>query len=187
MEDKACPLPNIKNFSISGLNRITDCLYLGNAKSAKNSNLLDAHYITCIVNISLENGKDNSLDIAYIHVPVSDTPDTCLSKYFEDIADKIHSVKAKGGHTLLHCVAGVSRSPTLCLAYLMKHHGLTLLAAHDWLKRCRPIIRPNIGFWKQLINYEITLFGKNTVTIIDSPIGLIPTVYKNETKNMVSF
>ena len=45
-------------------------------------------------------------------------------------------------------------------------------------------IRPNLGFWKQLIDYEISLFGLNSVKIIASNIGPIPDVYENEVKNM---
>ncbi len=45
-------------------------------------------------------------------------------------------------------------------------------------------IRPNLGFWKQLIDYEIKLFGQNSVKIIASNIGPIPDVYESEVKNM---
>ncbi|XP_040276151.1 dual specificity protein phosphatase 18 [Bufo bufo] len=173
--------------SISGLSQVTDSLFLSSAAAAGKAALLRSHHITCVINLSLECTACVIPDVVYLHFPVADLPHTPLYDYFEAISHKIHEVEAAGGRTLVHCAAGVSRSPTLCLAYLMKYHGLNLLAAHVHLKRLRPIIRPNIGFWRQLIAYELHLFGKNTVRIIESPIGPIPDIYEAETKNMVPF
>lgn len=41
-----------------------------------------------------------------------------------------------------------------------------------------------MGFWKQLIDFEISLFGHNSVKIVPSAIGPIPDIYENEVKNM---
>ncbi|KAM4808192.1 dual specificity protein phosphatase 18 [Rhinophrynus dorsalis] len=176
-----------KIMSISGISKITEGLYISNARAATNRILLTMNSISCVINVSLTDAAAFCPVQDYLRIPVKDTPYTTISKYFDAIADKIHQVEVSGGRTLLHCAAGVSRSATLCLAYLMKHTGRSLLEAHDWLKSCRPIIRPNIGFWKQLISYEMTLFGRNTVTIIDSFIGPIPNIYEEEAKNMVPF
>ncbi|XP_073532521.1 dual specificity protein phosphatase 18 [Phyllobates terribilis] len=176
-----------KAMSISGFSKVTDHLSLSNAAAASKATLLTGHHITCVINVSLECPAFVIPDVEYLHFPVADLPETPLYDNFKAISHKINEVAAAGGRTLIHCAAGISRSPTLCLAYLMEHHGLTLLAAHTHLKQCRPIIRPNIGFWRQLIAYEVYLFGKNTVQIIDSPIGRIPDIYETETKNMVPF
>ena len=42
----------------------------------------------------------------------------------------------------------------------MKAKRWSLQDAGDWLKDCRPTVKPNIGFINQLLNYEKTLFGK---------------------------
>ncbi|KAM8960769.1 dual specificity protein phosphatase 18 [Pelodytes ibericus] len=183
---KAGDVPPWKK-ALSGLIQITNGLYLSNAKAASNKILLSTHCITCVINVSLEKNCHVCSDLEYLHYPIADTPDAFLLEYVETITDKIHNVEDNGGRTLLHCAAGISRSPALCLAYLMKHNGLSLLAAHTFIKTCRPIIRPNNGFWKQLIIYEMDLFGKNTVQMINSPMGLIPTIYEEEAKNMVPF
>ena len=49
------------------------------------------------------------------------------------------------------------------MAYLMKYEKMTLLDAHTLVREKRSIIRPNPGFWKQLVEYEDSLFGTNTV------------------------
>ncbi|XP_075034718.1 dual specificity protein phosphatase 18 isoform X2 [Mixophyes fleayi] len=173
--------------SLCGLNRVIESLYLSNAAAANNQYLLTTHRITCVINVSLQCSTRALPEVEYLHFAVADTPDTPLLDCFETITHKIHQVEAKGGRTLIHCSAGVSRSSTLCLAFLMRYRGLSLLAAHVHLKTCRPIIRPNPGFWRQLVTYELTLFGKNTVHMINSPIGLIPSIYEAEIKNMVPF
>lgn len=78
----------------------------------------------------------------------------------------IFQIANSGGKTLIYCVAGVSRSASICLAYLMKHQGLTLLDAYNYVKLRRPKIKPNCGFFKQLIEYEKEIFGDNTVRMI---------------------
>ncbi|CAJ0944072.1 unnamed protein product [Ranitomeya imitator] len=174
--------------SIFGFSKVTDHLFLSNAAAASKATLLTDHHITCVINVSLECPAFVVPDLVeYLHVPVADLPETPLYDHFQAISHKINEVAEAGGRTLIHCAAGISRSPTLCLAYLMEHHRLTLLAAHTHLQQCRPIIRPNIGFWTQLIAYEVALFGKNTVRIIDSPIGRIPDIYGTEAKNMIPF
>ena len=56
--------------------------------------------------------------------------------------------------TIVVCTAGISRSATICIAYLMKYEGLTLEAAHSKVKDARRFIRPNPGFWRFLVKYE---------------------------------
>lgn len=90
-----------------------------------------------------------------IFLQVSDHPYARLDVYFDTVADKIKANKDKGGRTLVHCVAGVSRSASLCIAYLVKYEQMSLRQAYKFVKTARPIVRPNWGFWRQLINYEI--------------------------------
>ena len=124
--------------------------------------------------------------ITFERVALDDKPHAQLSDHFDRCADKIESVRAAGGCTLVHCVAGVSRSVSLCIAYLMKQEHLTLRDAFDDVKKRRPIARPNIGFFRQLIAYERELFdGVNTVKFVPSPIGAIPDVYLPETKGLL--
>ncbi|XP_052055238.1 dual specificity protein phosphatase 18 [Apodemus sylvaticus] len=171
--------------SISGLSQITKSLFISNGVAANNKFLLSSNQITTVINVSVEVTNTFYEDIQYVQVPVVDAPIARLSDFFDPIADHIHSVELKQGRTLLHCAAGVSRSAALCLAYLMKYHAMSLLDAHTWTKSRRPIIRPNSGFWEQLIHYEFQLFGKNTMQMVNSPMGLIPDIYEKETRLMI--
>ncbi|XP_004588042.2 dual specificity protein phosphatase 18-like [Ochotona princeps] len=167
------------------LSEITRRLYIGNGVAANNENLLYNNQITMVINASVEVVNTYYDNIQYLQVPVTDTPTSHIYSFFDLVADQIHSEDMKQGRTLLHCVAGVSRSPTLCLAYLMKYHAMTLRDAHTWIRALRPIIRPNNGFWEQLIHYESKLFSKNSVKMINSPVGVIPDVYEEEVELMM--
>ena len=46
-----------------------------------------------------------------------------LKKHFEEASALIHEEKKKGGRVFIHCIAGVSRSPALTIAYLIRHEG----------------------------------------------------------------
>ncbi|XP_052412730.1 dual specificity protein phosphatase 18 [Carassius gibelio] len=170
---------------LGGFAQITECLYIGNSRTASDSSLIGSLNITCVINTTLDVSNTKIPTVDYMHVPVADDPQSRLCDYFDSVADKIQHVSDEDGRVLLHCNAGVSRSATLCLAYLMKHRHLTLAEAHALLKSLRPIVRPNSGFWRQLIEYEHKLHGKNTVSMINSPLGHIPDLYERETRGLI--
>lgn len=171
---------------LNQISRITDNLYLSSFMGTTEYNLLKFR-ITCVISACRETPKVNMKGIESIKLEVQDKPTEFLAKYFDFIADKINEVVKKNGIVLVHCVAGISRSTSMILAYLMKHKRMRLRDAHALVRSKRSFVRPNLGFWKQLIDYEINLFGTNSVKIIPSGIGPIPDIYENEVKNMQFF
>ena len=73
------------------------------------------------------------------------------------------ALKEGMGKILVHCSAGISRSPMAVTAYLMKRRGMTLKAALGQIVRVWPQVSPNGGFaaaerdggggivWEQLV------------------------------------
>ena len=55
---------------------------------------------------------------------------------------------------LIHCMAGVSRSATVLVAYLIRHQAMTFESALRLLRDKRFQVDPNPGFRKQLRLYE---------------------------------
>lgn len=66
----------------------------------------------------------------------------------------LDQVKQSGGKVLVHCEAGISRSPTICMAYIMWTQRLRLEAAFDIIKQRRHVISPNFSFMNQLQQFE---------------------------------
>ena len=60
---------------------------------------------------------------------------------------------------LIHCHAGISRSPTIAIAYIMKTINMSTLDAYAFVQRSRRIISPNLNFMGQLVEYESKLKG----------------------------
>jgi dual specificity MAP kinase phosphatase len=78
---------------------------------------------------------------SYKYIPAVDADSFNLALYFEEAADFIEAARAQG-HVLVHCMAGVSRSATLVLAYLVRKQGLSLPEAYSRVKARRPIVPP---------------------------------------------
>lgn len=67
----------------------------------------------------------------------------------DDIAPCVAYIKAgiaKGTGTLVVCTAGMSRSATVCIAYLMMEHGMSYEDAFNKVKSARKYVKPNEGF-----------------------------------------
>lgn len=168
--------------SFGQISEINDHLFLSGAHVLK-PEAIKKKNITCIVNATVEEPGAHFAGVDYLKIRIDDNPFARLDQYFDVVADKIKATKDRGGRTLVHCVAGVSRSASLCIAYLMKFENMSLRQAYQHVKLARPIIRPNQGFWKQLIEYEKHLFGANTVQMVPSrwgPDQPVPDVYAEE-------
>ncbi|MEQ2159606.1 Dual specificity protein phosphatase 22-B [Goodea atripinnis] len=68
----------------------------------------------------------------------------------------MHESRLKGEGCLVHCLAGVSRSVTLVVAYIMTLTGLGWQDALAAVKVVRPCANPNLGFQRQLQEFEDT-------------------------------
>merc|ERR1712032_89772 len=89
-----------------------------------------------------------------IRVPLVDSPSEDLLPHLSRVASLISDEIEAGGNVLIHCVAGVSRSASFILAYLISSYNLTLQQALCHLKIVRPWVNPNKGFLSQLRSWE---------------------------------
>ncbi len=88
---------------------------------------------------------------ASLRVPIYDTKDEPIELYFESAAAFIHVHLSNGKGVLIHCHAGVSRSVTLLVYYMMRHRGYrTPEEALEKIREVRPYVRPNSGFLRKL-------------------------------------
>jgi protein-tyrosine phosphatase len=85
-----------------------------------------------------------------------------IEKYFDEAIVFIDESEK----VLVHCGAGVSRSPTIVLAYLMVVARMTLREAYDLVSAQR-FVQPNEGFTEKLMHLEMEQFGENSVSLDD--------------------
>ena len=170
-------------------NEITPTLFISSYATASNKTAVLNSKIKLIVNAASELpciSWNNEIDV--IQIPVRDTSDALLAPYFDEVADAINERTKKGERCLVHCVAGISRSATLCIAYLIKYHKMSLRKAYYHVLSCRDCIFPNFGFWHQLIEYEKKVRKTTSVKLVPSPFGteLVPDIYVHQKRKWFS-
>lgn len=77
------------------------------------------------------------------------------------------------GRVLVHCQAGISRSATICLAYLMMKKRVKLEEAFEFVKQRRSIISPNFSFMGQLLQFESQVLATSCAVEAVSPSGTL--------------
>ncbi|XP_056135718.1 dual specificity protein phosphatase 5 [Lampris incognitus] len=129
-------------------------LYLGSAYHASRHDYLSDLHITALLNVSRRNLQPAKGHYDYKWIPVEDNHMADISSHFQEAIEFIDHVKQSGGKVLVHCEAGISRSPTICMAYIMRTQRLHLDDAFDIIKQRRTLISPNFSFMGQLLQFE---------------------------------
>lgn len=132
---------------------ISEGVYLGSYRSASNRNGMREKGITHV--LSVANLKPRFPEVfTYKIIDVDDVESEDLSPFFNECVEFISAALKTGGHVLVHCSAGVSRSATICLAYLISKKRMNYEAALEHVRSLRPVVCPNSGFIQQLKDFE---------------------------------
>ncbi|XP_062308625.1 dual specificity protein phosphatase 22-B-like [Osmerus eperlanus] len=137
----------------NGMNKVLPELYLGNFKDARDRELLKQHNITHILSIH-DTAAPILEDFTYLCIPAADRSKQNLIPFFKESIGFIHESRLKGKGCLVHCVAGVSRSVTLVVAYVMTVTGRGWVESLAAVRVARPCAGPNLGFLRQLEEFE---------------------------------
>ncbi|XP_040026663.2 dual specificity protein phosphatase 22-B isoform X3 [Gasterosteus aculeatus] len=162
----------------NGINKVLPDLYLGNFRDARDREQLARHNITHILSIHdsaapiLQKRTLGLLlisgpltgnwwhfvpqEMTYLCISAADLPSQNLTQHFKQSITFMHESRLKGEGCLVHCLAGVSRSVTLVLAYIMTVTRLGWQEALAAVRVVRPCAGPNLGFQRQLQEFEAT-------------------------------
>eukprot|EP01083_Nonionella_stella_P177584 624619_1 len=142
---------------------IPDELYLGNSRNAADGDTLKALGITHIVNVT-SNVKNlfEADGIEYLQCVIEDSPKANINQFFEETIQFINGALADANHhkVFVHCQAGISRSASIVIAYIMntRGHGTRGIPKFEdalaFVRERRPMVHPNDGFTMQLMEYE---------------------------------
>ncbi|ESO85048.1 hypothetical protein LOTGIDRAFT_54372, partial [Lottia gigantea] len=138
-------------------------IFLGDSGHASQKDILDKLNIKGVLNVSSQCANHFPNDYEYMTIRVSDNSTADLSSWFEPSFNFIESMIENDCNVLVHCHAGVSRSVTICLAYLMFKSHLSLDLAYEHIRARRSIIDPNLNFMQQLRKYESELLGAHSL------------------------
>jgi protein-tyrosine phosphatase len=153
-------------------------LYLSSYKPAQDLDLLKQLQVNCVLNLTSYEYNSNKLrfetdyppEIISKHIIMADEMDVKLSDHLDEALSFIHH--NIGNNTsnkiLVHCEAGISRSPTIVIAYLMRYHNESLKAAYDYVKQRKNNVGPQASFFEQLIQFEQQLNKTNNASENDN-------------------
>ncbi|KAL6035156.1 hypothetical protein STEG23_037907 [Scotinomys teguina] len=148
--------------------------------------MLDALGITALLNVSSD-CPNHLKDITSTSASREDNHKADISSWFMEAIEYMvgclptlrvggtpgtaDAVKDCRGRVLVHCQAGISRSATICLAYLMMKKRVRLEEAFEFVKQRRSIISPNFSFMGQLLQFESQVLTTSCAKEAASPSG----------------
>ena len=140
--------------------QITEKIYLGNEDTARDKVLLNklniSHILICAEGLEKFFPDEFSYKILYIDDAIDEDILSWLKEAFEFIDSSVNNI-------YIHCVMGISRSPSIVIAYLMYKNKMSYEEAYDFVKNKRNVINPNSGFQEQLKKFEKILKENNYI------------------------
>ncbi|KAJ8393965.1 hypothetical protein AAFF_G00054980 [Aldrovandia affinis] len=167
--DSSCSSCGTPHHDQGGPVEILPFLFLGSAHHASKRDMLDGMGISALLNVSSNCPNHFEGTYQYKCIPVEDNHKEDISSWFSEAIEFIDSVKDSNGRVLVHCQAGISRSATICLAYLMKRKRVRLEEAFEFVKQRRSIISPNFSFMGQLLQFESQVLATSCAVEAASP------------------
>lgn len=135
-------------------------LFLGDYRAAMDKKLLKEKNVKTVVTVAAGLAIHHPSNIKNVVYPVWDMVNFDISKYFSKGYEAIEN-GLKEGSVLVHCAAGISRSASMVIAYLMKKNGMKFEEVFREVRSRRRVICPNQGFIVQLKKFDKELMKTN--------------------------
>jgi len=148
------PIPSPDDSYIFKFSEIKAGLYLSGEAPVSNFELLKRYNINIIINVTTHVKNLFPEDFEYHNIPIKDVGDVNIKQFFLQTYEIIEKAKKEGKNVLVHCQAGISRSATIVIAYLIKKENMSLVDALSYVSSKRNCVCPNFGFYVQLLSYE---------------------------------
>jgi len=137
--------------ALSVCTKIRNYLFVSGSRATMDKECLLQLGISHIVNLSGEgNFHENESSFRYHNFPLLDDVDEDILCVIYDVASIIATAKSENKACLIHCQQGISRSVSVCAAYLIMYETVHFDDALAQIRRARPIADPNPGFVHRL-------------------------------------
>jgi protein-tyrosine phosphatase len=135
--------------------QVVDNVYLGSLRTVQNMaavmQMNVTHVLTCGRNLRTPFFPP---PIKQLVLDVDDSEEENMNVHFSRAISFIEESVAQHGTCIVHCFAGVSRSATVVVAYLMKRSHIRFEQALAFVQEQRPAANPNPNFRRQLVDFE---------------------------------
>ncbi|KAK9804083.1 hypothetical protein WJX73_004746 [Symbiochloris irregularis] len=137
---------------------ISHRLYLGSFDNASRVELLKAMGITHI--LCCMSSCQPLYKNSFVYHTVSSNPAD-----FNECAQFLETVleERPENRILVHCMTGISRSPSVTIAFLMKLRRWRLVESFQWVKQRRPSMHLSAGDAERLQLAEVQMLGSSSV------------------------
>ncbi|XP_033101932.1 tyrosine-protein phosphatase vhp-1-like isoform X2 [Anneissia japonica] len=153
-----------------GPTKILSFLHLGSQQDVMNQDLMHVNGINYVLNISKTCPAPKYVPEAnFCRIPIHDNYCEKILPFLQEAMAFIDKARSANGAVIIHCYAGISRSPTVAIAYIMQHLNMTSEEAYRYVKDKRPTISPNFNFLGQLLEHEKLLNQQRKATAAKSP------------------
>ncbi|KAH9577400.1 Leucine-rich repeat [Trypanosoma melophagium] len=148
--------------------RIVENLYCGSLRTAQSQLVYKKLSIKNLLTVGRDLVPTPPVGGRHLTINVDDIEGADIRHTFDEACDFIDASLQEGEGCLVHCFAGMSRSATTLIAYLMLRKHMRLDEAYCITRRGRPAIYPNKGFFNQLLSLDAILFPKERPLDMDS-------------------
>jgi atypical dual specificity phosphatase len=133
------------------MSEITDQIWIGSYGDTANESFLEERQITqilcCAEELPLRVGFPYSQRYEGYKVPlIDDVADEKTKGYFLEGATVLDEWVNTGKNCIVHCFAGISRSVSVVITYLMVYKGWSYELAFNHIKLRRPRMNPHPDF-----------------------------------------
>ena len=136
---------------VEPIHQVTENLFLSGYKATKNKEMLQKMGIGHIINLtSHKSANAYPEEFNYSSFMFSDQVDFDLASKLNDVLVIIRALTEQGRKVLVHCQMGISRAPSVVMAFLMQYKGHSYETALKRVQAANPEAYPNIGFLIQL-------------------------------------
>ena len=132
------------------IDKITDKIYLGNADASRRKDILKNLGITHVLVTGAFLECCFPDDFEYHQIDIISSATLEISKYFEES----FKFMEKADRVFVHCAAGLHRSPTIVIGFLMKYNKQSFEEAFEFVKEKRSKINPPTHYINQLKKIE---------------------------------
>lgn len=156
--------PPVKRGEVS---KITDRILITDVWNAFDPEIIRNHRVTHVLSVmrhddvpalaraqldSVSSSDEGFTELTRLTIPIADSQNTSLLDVLpQALAFMDDALKENTENILLvHCYAGISRSPSCVIAHLMDAMDISMLAGYKRVREARPGIRPNKNFLGQL-------------------------------------
>ena len=166
------------------ISKIMEGLYLTGEAGSQNEEELERLHIRRILNLA-EAACADAFPNKYAYFTIDLLDDGAkedLRSLFLEVIDWLETPAppSDADAVLVHCHAGMSRSATFVIAYVMWKLDLGFRAAIDYVTKRRSVVSPNGGFMGQLILWEKLLRASRTTLTSTSTLSTTSSQFQQK-------